>query len=279
MSLMLIIGESGSGKSTSLRNLNPKETLLINAKNKLLPFRGGTKKFKDVSIFTDNCKVIVSEIKKANKNNNIKAFVIDDFQELMSNLYMRKIFERGYDKYNEIGHDIWSITNAANECRHDLKVVLLAHSETDESGKIKCKTIGKLVDQKVSIEGSATVVLQSKVRDGKYIFLTQNDGTSIAKSPMGMFPDLEIDNDLNEVIKTMDSYLDGEEISVVNNNITYEDMQSAISKCNTLDELTETYKNLLFETHTELQGKELIDMCAARKNEIREILFEMRAKE
>ncbi|NTU69815.1 AAA family ATPase, partial [bacterium] len=212
MSSILIIGESGSGKSSSLRNINGKEAILINSLNKPLPFRGGAKKFGNNIVFTDDPRVIIQKIYEAERNKKIKLIIIDDFQAIMTNAFMCSINDRGYEKFTKIGKDIWDIVNAANKCRHDLKVVLLAHSETDINGKIKCKTIGKLVDEKISIEGMCTVVLHSKIINGKYNFLTQNDGTSIAKSPIGMFKTIEIGNDLSEVINAFDAYYDEEDV-------------------------------------------------------------------
>jgi hypothetical protein len=271
MSSILIVGESGSGKSTSLRNLNGKETVLINALNKPLPFRGGAKKFGTNAIFTDNSRIIVQKIQEAEKNKNIKLIVVDDFQAIMTNAYMSTIENKGYEKFTKIGKSIWDIVNAANGCRGDLKVVLLAHAETDVNGKIKCKTVGKLVDEKISLEGMCTVVLHSKVANGKYTFLTQNDGTSIAKSPMGMFQTIEIDNDLVEVVKAIDSYYDEEDIKpmeAVSAPKLRLDFVQQINACKDVDALNLKYKELIEFSMTEEQKQKLIKACSIRKQNL-----------
>ena len=275
MSSILIVGESGSGKSTSLRNLNGKETVLINALNKPLPFRGGAKKFGANAIFTDNSRIIVQKIHEAEKNKSIKLIVVDDFQAIMTNAYMSTIENKGYEKFTKIGKSIWDIVNAANGCRSDLKVVLLAHAETDINGKIKCKTVGKLVDEKISLEGMCTVVLHSKVANGKYTFLTQNDGTSIAKSPMGMFSTIEIDNDLVEVVKAIDSYYDEEDIKPMQPTVKpLSEIIAQINACVTIDSIAAAYKELLPEMTTEDKQKELVQLCAKRKQELLKSIVE-----
>ena len=270
MSSILVIGESGSGKSTSLRNIDGKATILINALNKPLPFKGGKKKFGDHIIFTDDSRIIVNKIREAEKNKNIKLIVVDDFQAILTNAFMSTIETKGYEKFTRIGRSVWDIVNAANNCRSDLKVVLLAHSETDANGKIKCKTVGKLVDDKIVIEGMCTVVLQSKVANGRYTFLTQNDGTSVAKSPIGMFASLEIDNDLAEVVKAIDAYYDEDDIPlpIVAKPVDIGMIITKICTCNTVEELTEVYKEECSKTLNDDQRKELIDSCAKRKQEI-----------
>lgn len=270
MSSILIIGESGSGKSTSLRNINGKECILINALNKPLPFKGGLRKFGTNVIFTDNSRIIVNKIHEAEKNKLIKMVVIDDFQAIMTNAYMNTIENKGYEKFTKIGRSIWDIVNASNNCRCDLKVFLLAHAETDQTGKIKCKTVGKLVDEKISLEGMCTVVLHSKVTNGKYTFLTQNDGTSIAKSPMGMFQTLEIDNDLVNVVNAIDSYYDENDIPIPASEIKHVNghVLNEISNCATVDELSRLYKTLANDPATSNWIQDLIGVCAKRKQEI-----------
>ena len=268
MSSILIIGESGSGKSTSLRNINGSETILINALNKPLPFKGGKKKFGDNIVFTDNSRAIVSKIHEADKNSSIKIVVIDDFQACMTNAYMSTIEVKGYEKFTKIGRSIWDIVNAANSCRGDLKVVLLAHSETDTNGKIKCKTIGKLVDEKISLEGMCTIVLHSKASNGKYTFLTQNDGTSIAKSPMGMFPTIEIDNDLSLVIKTIDSYYDEGDLPESPKGDDVFDITHKIYSCDNVKELEQIYRDSLDLRLSDEDRERVVKSCADRKKAI-----------
>lgn len=212
---ILIVGESGSGKSTSIRNLNPIETVIINVLDKPLPFKGFKKNYirtqtedKKVNYMsTDDCNKIRNSIKKINEERlEVKNLIIDDFQYVMANQFMRKALERGYDKFTEIGQNAWNIIKDLTMCRDDLKCYVISHSESDANGKVKCKTIGKMLDDKICLEGMFTIVFHALTGDNKYKFLTQNDGSHIAKSPFGMFEEKYIDNDLNEINKKIDEY-------------------------------------------------------------------------
>lgn len=217
----LIMGESGSGKSTSLRNLNPNETFILNVLNKPLPFKGFKKNYFALSgtgeignyYSSDEYEKIMRIISLVNtKRLDIKNLVIDDFQYLMGNEFMRRVTERGYDKFSEIGQHAWSVINALIKCREDLNCFVLSHTDIGENGKMKCKTIGRMLDDKITIEGMFTCVLHTVVEDGRYKFLTQGDGYRIAKSPMDMFEDKYIDNDLYFVNQKMNQYF-GEDIA------------------------------------------------------------------
>lgn len=213
MTSLLIIGESGSGKSTSIRNLDPKKTFIINVMNKPLPFKGWSKLYTPVkdltgNIFaTDNTGAIIKTIRYVNqKRPEIKTLIIDDFQYTMANEFMRKALESGWGKFSEIGQNAWRTINELNLLRDDLIGIVLSHSETSDSNHVKMKTIGKMLDEKVCVEGMFTIVLNAVVKEGKYVFSTQHDGTSIAKSPMGMFETTFVPNDLNEVLKIVRNY-------------------------------------------------------------------------
>ena len=213
---ILIIGESGTGKSTSIRSLNPSTTFIINTINKPFPFKGGQENYKiatkenpEGNVFaTDNASTILRVIDKINKNRpDVQTMIIDDFQYIMSNEFMRRALEKGFDKFSEIGQNAWAIINALNACRDNLATIVLSHSEINETtGKAKCKTIGRMIDDKVCLEGMFTVVLQSVIVDGQYKFMTQHDGTSIAKSPLGMFDSKFIPNDLETVLNAVRNY-------------------------------------------------------------------------
>jgi hypothetical protein len=211
---ILIIGESGSGKSSSIRNLNHEETIIINVLDKPLPFRGFKKKYnrnsdenKSANYFaTDDYRKIRECISRVNSKKEIKNLIIDDFQYIMANMFMKRSSERGYDKFTEIGHNAWQIIRDLTECREDLNCYVISHSDVDQSGKAKCKTIGKMLDDKICLEGMFTIVFHALTSDNKYRFLTQNDGIHIAKSPMGMFDKKYIDNDLNEINKVIFDY-------------------------------------------------------------------------
>lgn len=221
---ILILGESGSGKSTSIRNLNPEETFIINVLDKPLPFRGYKKVYPTLSsdglsgnyYSTDEYLSIRRVINLINnKRNEIKNLIIDDFQYVMANHFMRKALEKGYDKFTEIGQNAWQIIRDLTYARSDLCCFVMSHSDTDQNGKIKCKTIGKMLDDKISLEGMFTIVLHALTNDRQYKFLTQNNGTHVAKSPMGMFKESSIDNDLKSIKDSIISYFD-EDIDMSN---------------------------------------------------------------
>lgn len=221
---ILVIGESGSGKSTSIEQLDPKSTFIVNVANKPLPFRGWKSKYAPLSkdnptgnyLSTDDPLKIVNMLKHIDKNMpHIKNVVIDDFQYIMANEFMRRANERGFDKFTDIGLHAWEIINTGKNMREDITFVMFGHAEasTDLQGnrKLKFKTIGKLVDEKINVEGMFTVVLFTDVSPDengniKRYFVTQSDGTTTAKSPRGMFEDLKITNDLNNVIETVTEY-------------------------------------------------------------------------
>lgn len=212
---ILIIGESGTGKSSSIRTLNHEETIIINVLDKPLPFKGFKKKYisksteeRKANIFsTDKYAKIIESISTVDKNRpEIKNLIIDDFQYIMANAFLSRALERGYDKFTEIGQQAWQIIRALQSCREDLRCFVLSHSDVDQSGKAKCKTIGKMLDDKICLEGMFTIVFHSIAHDGKYKFLTQNDGVHLAKSPLGMFESKYIDNDLQYINSKIEQY-------------------------------------------------------------------------
>lgn len=211
------MGESGTGKSHSIKNLNPEETFIINVLNKPLPFKGFKKKYRDVKdagakanyLATDDTTTILNYIERISNNRpDIKTLIIDDFQYVMANQFLTRALEQGYKKFTEIGQSAWKIIRQSMSCRDDLYVFILSHTEIDSLGRSKCKTIGKMLDEKITLEGMFTVVLHSLVHDGHYKFLTKNDGSHIAKSPLAMFDEQLIDNDLQEIKQKINLYLD-----------------------------------------------------------------------
>ena len=193
---VFVYGKSGSGKSRSLINFGEDEIFLVNTIGKRLPFRS---KFK-YEIKTDDFGKIVNGLRKM----PTKTAVIDDSGYLMTNAFMRghsapKSGSSTFDLYNDIADSFWSlITVIKNELPDDVIVYMIMHEDTTDYGETKLRTIGKLLSEKVCIEGMSTVVLRCVVRDGKHLFLTQSDGNDISKSPEGMF-DREIENDLKSV--------------------------------------------------------------------------------
>lgn len=194
---VLILGESGTGKSASLRNFEPDDLKVINVANKPLPFKN---KFESIS--TDDYRTIIKELKLNKK----KVAVIDDAQYLMANEFMRRATERGFDKFTEIAQNFWTLVNTVKDLPEDQVVYFLAHIERDANGNEKIKTIGKLLDEKITVEGMFTIVLKTNVTDGVYSFITQNSGHDTVKSPIGMFPSIVIDNDLKYVDEKIRNY-------------------------------------------------------------------------
>lgn len=188
---ILVMGASGTGKSASLRNFGADEIELIKVIEKKLPFRG---KFENVSV-SDKVAKILPIIKNSKK----KVIVIDDCQYIMGNEFFRRALEKGYDKFSEIGQNFFNLLAVADELPDDVFVYYLTHIETDMNGNEKVKTIGKMLDEKLTIEGYFTIVLKTVCVDGVYSFQTQNNGHDTVKSPMGMFEGYLIDNDLKVV--------------------------------------------------------------------------------
>ena len=196
---VFILGQSGTGKSTSLRNFKSKEILHINVMSKPLPFKG---RFAETYNGDD-----YAEIAKAINGTKCKTIVVDDAQYLMANEFMRRATETGFQKFTDIANNFWTLINEVTaSLPWDTIVYFLMHTDTDDSGREKAKTIGKLLDEKICIEGMSSIVLKTAVKDGRYMFLTQNNGKDTTKSPLGMFHEYEIDNDLKAVDKTIREY-------------------------------------------------------------------------
>ena len=222
--IIAIVGQTGTGKSTSVETLDPKETVIIGMTNKPLPFRGWKKNYVSGSggnylITTDSEKIVQTLQFVNDKRPEVKQVVIDDFQYLMSSEFMTRSGEQGWQKFTDIAKHAWNVITKARDLREDLKVFFLCHDEIiteNFAPKRKIKTIGKMLDEKVTLEGLFTVVLFTDVQKNKenntleYTFITQNDGTTTGKSPRGMFEDLNIPNDLKEVIKKINAYYEGD---------------------------------------------------------------------
>lgn len=229
MSAVAIVGKSGTGKTTSISSvpeleiegLNPKETVIINVAGKDLPIRGWRKlytgKIKEGGNYLENSDagIIADAIGYINDNRKeIKNIVLDDGQYIMAFEFMSRAKESGYGKFADIGVNQAKIIKAAKNTRPDLKVFFLWHPDEDKETGFKMKTVGTMVDSYLSLEGLFTVILYTNVskvdNKMKYQFVTNNDGKYPAKSPIGMFTDIYIPNDLGKVSKAIDKYNLGE---------------------------------------------------------------------
>lgn len=206
----LILGESGTGKSTSLRNLNPADTLLIQTIKKPMPFRakGWTTLGKGTSDgciwHCDDSAKIVTAMSRSTR----PVIVIDDFQYLLANEFMRRTEERGYDKFTEIGRHAWDVLSAASALPDSTRVYILSHTETSDAGRTKMKTLGRMLDEKITVEGMFSIVLRTRVVNDQYLFSTRNNGADTVKSPLGLFEQDLIDNDLSAVDHAICAYYD-----------------------------------------------------------------------
>lgn len=195
---ILVLGKSGSGKSTSLRDFAPEEIGIYNVLGKPLPFRGGAK-------YPQVVRPSYGEIIKGLRRNSRKAYAVDDSTYLMQNENFMRSRENGYGKFTEMALHFQELINAALATDEDTIVYFLHHVEEGADGTEKVKTIGKMLDEKYCIEGACPVVIDCIVQDGEHMFITKNDGTNLAKAPMGSLPD-KMDNNLKEVDTMLREY-------------------------------------------------------------------------
>ena len=196
---VMILGKSGAGKSTSLRNLDPQTYSVVEVNGKPLPF-----KTKKRTINTD----VYANVSRVLQEAPCDIVVVDDSQYLMANEFMRRARETGFEKFTEIGVNFWNLVNEVQKLPENKIVYFLHHLEVDEYGNSKEKTIGKLLDDKICIAGMFSIVILAEKRDKEFVFDTQNDGQSPAKTPIGMFPDRVIENDLVLVDKGIREFYD-----------------------------------------------------------------------
>ena len=224
---LAIVGESGTGKTTSLRNLNPETTFIISTTGKPLPFRGWKKKYipikidKESDTITGNYYVgskydqILKILRLVNKKMpHIKTIIIDDFQYVLSYEFVDRATEIGYTRFSEIAQHAMEILRYSENMREDCIMVFLTHSDnvgTETDPHYVIKTIGKLLSEKVTIEGLFTYIFFTKVEEAEpgkmaYKLITNNNGQCVAKTPLDMFEELEIDNDLNKILEVIQEY-------------------------------------------------------------------------
>jgi phage protein len=204
----LVLGESGTGKTCSLRNLDPKNTLLIQPVRKPLPFRSTG--WKEIKQKGDGNNILVCSNPQAIINcmhaSPFDVIVVDDWQYILASMYMAARNVKGFDKFTEIGGAGFDIAKAASELGENKRVYVLAHTTSDEFGNTRIKTLGKLLDDKIVVEGMFTTVLRTHVENGRYLFSTQNSGSDTVKSPMGMFSEQYIENDLAAIDRVICDY-------------------------------------------------------------------------
>lgn len=220
---VLVMGEPGSGKSTSARNLPPKETFYINVASKSLPYKNWRSNYKELTkdnpsgnlLNTSNSEVILNTLDYINtKRPEIKYAVIDDHNYIAADYLMGQVKVTGYQKFSEAALMIYKVATKNRTLREDLTLFILNHVETsvDIEGEkmVKAKTSGKLIDNQISLEGLFSIVLYAKVEVNKtgtnYYFLTKNDGASTTKAPSGLFSEDKIPNDLMYVAEHIAKY-------------------------------------------------------------------------
>ena len=194
---VLIIGESGAGKSASLRNFEQNEIAIFNVSEKPLPF-----KKKLPMCMTSDMKFIATELKRNARN----CYCVDDAGLAMTFYLFGKVNETGYGKFTSVAKDFYDMVQAVDSCSDDTIVYFMMHTDRSEDGaKVKAKTAGKMIDSQLTLESLFSIVLYATTDGKSHKFSTQSDGVTTAKSPLGMF-ELEIDNDLKAVDTTIREY-------------------------------------------------------------------------
>lgn len=199
---VMIMGESGSGKSCSLRNFDPNEVGIFNVASKPLPFRKKMRMLND-SKYQEIMAVLVQ--------NKSKCYVVDDAQYLMAFSLFDRANEVGYKKFTDAAVDFYNLVQTVIKLTSDDTIVyFLQHIERDDAGRIKAKTAGKMLDNQLTLEGLFSIVLLCEAKGDEHYFITQSDGTNTAKAPMEMFDSVKIDNDLKLVDDTIRKYYEFE---------------------------------------------------------------------
>ena len=222
---VIVLGDSGNGKSTSIKTLNPTETIIVNVLGKRLPFKGSTADYnsenKNLFKISSWDKVVIL-LDKINKLPNIKNVVLDDAIYIMRNEFFDRSLERGYDKYNELADHFRKIVQKCSSLRDDLNIFMMLHTESVESDggikSYKASTVGKLLDKMYNPLENVSITLycepkfdeNGKPEYGFYTHKLRVDGIEIpAKTPDGMFEEDFIPNDLQFVVESMDNFYNG----------------------------------------------------------------------
>jgi hypothetical protein len=212
--ILCIAGESGTGKTTSMRNLNPETTFYIDSDKKGLSWKGWREQYngdRKNYLKTDFAQIALSALKKINDTEefqNVEVVVIDTINGLMIADEMRRVKEKGYDKWQDLAQSIYELIDYALTMRDGLTVVFVAHTQTDHDDNgymfTRIKTSGRKLD-KITLESKFPTVLLAKCKDGNYVFETHAN-FSTAKSPLGAFEENEIENDVSKVIEILKEY-------------------------------------------------------------------------
>ena len=213
--VICIMGESGSGKTTAMRNLPPDKTIYIDCDGKGLSWKGWRSQYNKENknyIVSDEPDTVLGSLVFINKDpkyKHIKYVVVDTLNGIMIGDEMRRVKEKGYDKWADLAQSVFDIVNSSNKYRDDLTIIFLAHSQTDrdDNGYLftRIKTSGRKLD-KICLESKLTTVLLAKAKgDGKYVLETHSNN-STAKTPLGAFETDEIENDVILVIKALEEY-------------------------------------------------------------------------
>ena len=196
--VVLVLGKSGSGKSTSLRNFSPDEIGILNVLGKPLPFKGG-------AVFEQIKRPNYGMIRAVLAKNTKRVYAIDDSTYLMANENFARANEAGYGKYTEMAQHFQQLIDAASATDDDTIVYFLHHVDENADGSEKVFTVGKMLQEKFCIEGACPVVIDCVVQDGRHLFVTKNDGRNLAKAPMDSLPEV-MDNDLKAVDMALREY-------------------------------------------------------------------------
>jgi hypothetical protein len=220
MPVISIVGNSGDGKTTSIfkndalgiKGVDLSRTKIINVMSKDLPVKGGAELFKNKTAWNiSNPDEVKNFITKFMENDNCDTLIIDDAQYITAMTYMAKANEKGYEKFTQMAAKLFDIIKEAQKCPLNKNIIFFWHPESDGNGRIKIKTIGKMIDSTISLEGIFTIILHTYVysdEQGKvhYNFRTATDGVCLAKAPFGMFDEPLIPNDLGYVIEKVKEY-------------------------------------------------------------------------
>lgn len=194
---VMVMGASGSGKSTSLRNFDPDEIGIFNVASKPMPFRKSMKVINHASY---------GAIMKVLQNASLKKYAIDDSQYLMAFESFDKMRDKGFEKFTAMASNFYSLLRwVVEKTPDDCIVYFLHHTEVTDDGRIKAKTLGKVIDNNLTLEGMFSIVLLCQIEGNEHFFITNSDGSNTAKSPMDMF-EMKIPNDLKFVDTTIREY-------------------------------------------------------------------------